>query len=406
MADWLREHGWLLARASDARPTHLLLDGGRARVPDESAGAFLNAYAIAVVQGLRPCLVELRTPVFRLFLDLDVVERADHPLDFARVMTVLQRRVGATFEEDAPRAVVCATPPAATADGGLKAGRHVVWTNVWCTAATALALRAAVVDDLQAELPDACVKPWTAVVDACVFRANGLRMPWSAKARGGAGVYVPVEAWTAGGAEAVGEVGGVSAVRRWVRELSIRAPGHAETPVREGAEVVVDEEQAAEGVALRGTTTSLAAYEAVLPALLAALPAPYAGSRFIAAIRAESCFILRSSSRYCANVEREHTASNVYFVLSLKGVRQKCYCRNESIEGRRWGLCRDYGGETHPVPDEVLTAFFGAPAVEEATAAFKLPSAKSAGSMASLESLLARSRPPPPKAPRRKKAKA
>ena len=406
--DWLREHGWLLDRrraAEGAKPTHLLLDGGKARVPDESAGAFLNAYAIAVVRGPPPSLVELRTPVFRLFLDLDVRVALDAELRFDDVMRVLQKRAAAFFAVDLPRAVVCDTPPTQQEDGSTKAGRHVVWTNVWASASTALAYRAAVVEDLEAALPDACVKSWAQVVDACVFTSNGLRMPFSAKGRAGSGVYLPAAVWE--GEEpveaAVDEVRGVTAVRRWVRELSLRAFGVDETAVREGVHVP----EAAAGEGLCGVSRSVLEYAGALSRLEASLPAEYRDSRFTGVIQGEACYLLRSSSRYCGNAGRPHNTCNIYFVLTLRGIRQGCYCRCDTVEGRRYGQCRDYRGETWPVPDDVLAAFFGAAAVEPATGAadFRMPSAKSVAS-ASLLDVLSNSRPALKAAPRKRASSA
>lgn len=390
---WLADNGWLLRPGDPAKPTHLLLDGGRARVSDDSAGAFLNAYAIAVVKDLRPCIVELRTPVFRLFLDLDVLTAADSPLDRARVMSILQQRAIAFFAtDDTPRAAVCTTAPKTQHDGHVKAGLHVIWTNVWATSAVALAFRAAVVEDLDAAMPDACAKPWAKVVDACVFTANGLRMPFSEKGRGGAAVYAPAEVWAGDAVEAaVGEVGGVSAVRRWVRELSIRSFGVDETPLREGVEVSFDASEAGGGAdaCLLGTSVSLKPYEAALRLLDAALPVQYAGQRFTGVIKAENCFLLRSTSRYCENAGRSHTTCNIYFTLTLKGIRQMCYCRCDTAEGRKYGMCKDFKGAFYPVPDEALAAFFGV--VESNPHA--LPSTKTTNS-SSLVRVLSMARPP------------
>ena len=403
--EWVKEHGWWLSSTSppDARPTHLLLDGGKVRVPDESAGAFLNAYAIAVVKRLQPCVVELRTAVFRMFLDLDVVEPSDAPLDFGAVMRILQARAAQFFAEDEPRAVVCETARKGVGGdgGGIKAGRHVVWTNVRVTSATALAYRAAVVEDLEAGLPGACVKPWRSVVDACVFQANGLRMPFSEKGRGNTATYGPAQVWT-GAAEwkAVEAPSGVSAVREWVRTLSVRTFGLDDTPVREGVEVPTEASQ--DG--LCGTSKSLTEYRAVLPALDAALPVQFAGQRFTGVIKTDSCFLLRSSAQYCMNLGRTHNSCGTYFVLSLKGIRQKCYCRCPTTEGRKFGLCKDFGSEMWPVPEEVLTAFFGAQsAVPPGFRPAVLPSSK-ASSAGDLAGLLSRSRPPL-KAPPRKRRK-
>ena len=155
MGDWL--HPWRLGRGhddADRRPTHLLLDGGRLCVPDAAAGRFLNAYAIAVVQQRRPCVVELRTPVFRLFMDLDIKTAAGAALDVDAAVRVIQGRVAAFFDVEQPRCVVCVSPPAALDDGAVKQGRHLHWPDVRVAPATALALRELVVGDLDLALPE------------------------------------------------------------------------------------------------------------------------------------------------------------------------------------------------------------------------------------------------------------
>lgn len=407
-SQWIRDNGWWMATRSDSgtKATHLLLNGGKVCVPRESEGAFLSAYSIAVVKGVEPCVVELRTSVFRMFLDLDIKTGEDTPLDFEGVMTIIQTRASAFFDEDSPRAIVCVTD-AKRADDGVKAGRHVVWTNVFATSSTALAFRTALIDDLEAALPGACTKPWTSVVDACVFQSNGLRMPFSAKGSGNSSTYVPSEVWT-GTADVdrlAAPPSGVSATRHWVNQLSIRTFGVDETPVREGVEVeLVDAGGGQDG--LRGVARRMAEYDAVLPSLDASLPAQFDGHRFTGVIKTETCFLLRSSSQYCLNVDRKHTTSNVYFVLSPKGIRQKCYCRQETAEGRKHGFCKDFASETWPVAEEALLAFFGDRKLVSDPSAFQptvLPSVKASLSSSGLEQLLSRSRPPLKAAKKRKK---
>ena len=410
-SQWIRDSGWWMARGdsggSGAKPTHLLLSGGRVCVPNESAGAFLNAYAIAVVKGAEPCVVELRTSVFRMFLDLDIKTPEDSPLDFeAAVMPIIQKRATEFFDEDEPRAIVCVTEAKRT-DDGVKAGKHVVWTNLYATSSTAMAFRAALLDDLEAALPGACTKAWASVVDACVFQANGLRMPFSAKGAANSSTYVPSQVWT--GTTAVDSLAappsGVSATRHWVHQLSIRTFGIDETPVREGVEVVLaDTGGQAE---LRGVASSVAEYAAALPSLDASLPIQFGGQRFTGVIKTETCFLLRSSSQYCTNVARKHTTSNVYFVLTPKGIRQKCYCRLESTEGRTHGQCKDFASEIWPVAEDALLAFFGErkPVAPAAASTFQpsiMPSAKASLS-SGLEALLSRSRPPLKAAPKKRK---
>ena len=389
---WLRDRGWWLAHDDPRKPTHLLLDGGKVLVPDEAAGAFLNAYSIAVVKELAPAVVERRTPVFKLFMDLDVKTARDaEPLEFDAVVTTIQLRAAAFFQEDHPRLVVCDTPPT-TKDGVTKAGRHLVWTNIHVRAPAALAFRLAVIDDLDRQFPHACANPWDAVVDKCVFTTNGLRMPWSTKGRGGPGTYTPSHVWVETEGVAVDPPHGVAATREWVRELSIREFGVDETPVRPGVEMP-DMGDAGAGGSLNGTAKRVAEYAPFLAALVRCLPPPFADATITGIMQTESCFLLRSSSQFCLNRGGRHNSCGTFYVLTLKGIRQKCWCACETTENRTFGMCKDFGSDFYAVPDEVLRAFFGAGAALPGD--FKpvvLPSARR--SCEGLSDLLSRSRPP------------
>lgn len=375
-SDWIRQGGWWLSYGHDARPTHLLLDGGKACVPDDAAGAFLNAYALAVVRNLKPCVVELRTKVFRLFLDLDIKTHRDAPrLDLHKLVSTLQTCVVRFFKVDEPRAVVCSTQPVDLGEH-IKDGKHVVWTNVWVTSSTALAFREAVLDDLQAALPDACARPWESVVDSCVFKSNGLRMPFSAKGRSSNATYTPSHVWVGEHHEEVEEPSGVAAVRAWVHSLSIRTFNMAETGVREGILVRHASNEASKEASKEacGVAKSLTQYKHVLPLLQQALPVQYAGQRFTGLVEFESCFVLRSSTQYCGNKQGLHNTCGVYFVLTLNGIYQGCYCRCDTTDGRRWGLCKDFKSDVWEVDPRVLRAFFP-DKTTAATVATALPSA-------------------------------
>lgn len=399
MAAWLRDHGWWLPHNDPRKPTHLLLDGGKVLVPDEETGAFLNAYALAVVKNVTAvAVVELRTPVFKLFLDLDIktsTTSAVKDLDFNAVVTVVQQRAAAFFDEDQPRVLVCETPRVTGDDGVTKAGRHLVWTNIKVRAPLALAFRAALLEDLAREMPEACARPWDAVVDKCVFTSNGLRMPWSTKGRGGAGTYTPSHVWVATECVAVDPPAGVAATREWVRELSIRNVTDDETAVRPGVEV--DVELAMHdigGAGVRGTSKRVSEYAPVLDALVRCLPPDFADATVTGILQTESCFLLRSSSQFCLNRGGRHNSCGTFYVLTTRGIRQKCFCACETTENRQFGMCRDYGSDIYAVPDDILRAFFGTDAALPGD--FKpavLPSAKRRSSEG-LQDLLSRCRPP------------
>lgn len=369
----LRTRGWFCG--PEQSPTHLLLDGGKLRVPDDAAGEFLNAYATALVRDAtssrRPCIVEVRTPAFRLFLDLDA-RAPDAEFWTSSTLARLGAAIDATVREcfalgeDAAAVTVCGAPAKALADGLLhKVGLHVHLPDIVVTSSTALAFRARLLGRLTDGWADSgLADSWDKTVDAAVYTSSGLRMAWSGKGASEGRHYAPLGAYGAatGFVAAEAFVPTVSAYREWVRRLSVRAPDGIETPLKPEMEATVaatTTERAA--VSVRGV--SMAAYDSeVLKMLDDALPPVFIGQRFSGIVATSTSFLLRSTARYCYNLNppRGHHNNNVYFVLTRQGISQRCYCRCETIEGRCGVTCRDFESESWKVPQAAIDAFFGA----------------------------------------------
>ena len=364
-----RKMGWCLARGDAARPTHLLLSGGRLLVPDDMHALFLNEYASSVArEGYPPGVVELRTPVFRMFLDLDFgsSERWDpDPDEDADFFGRLRQAAAEVWPGEASAEMIACR--ARDGDADPKRGYHVYWPGVWTTAATATAFRDGVVEMLEALLPGRYATPWPVVVDACVFKGNGLRLPFCRKKGGEARVYLPWRRWAPEEPD-----GGVvlepgdrpSVVRAWLARLGVRSRtgSQQETPcsmqVAAAAEAA-DERRAAPRESLAGLAEPLAALEACLGP-------DHAGQRFTDLTRlGAECVSLRSSSRFCANLGRRHKNNTVYFVLTRAGLSQRCFCKCDTTEGREFGYCRDFKGPPLAVPTAAADALLRPPATQD-----------------------------------------
>lgn len=345
---WLRR--WRVPAGAAGPASHLCLDGGRLSVKDADHAEFLNAYAAAVVRGHVPCVVETRTPLFRFFVDVDAKVPDPAAFDVRRACLAIAAAVGAAVSP-APACVVCV--PSEPHEH--KVGVHLHFPAVTLAPATALWLRGRIVDALVAADADQC--DWARVIDAAVYRGSGLRLPWSGKRAGDTRVYVPVARIEDGAWSDVPPVVGVAATRAWVHELSVRDFGGVATLASPGGGAE-DETNAPV------CPESLAAYADVLPLVDAVLPVQHAGQRFVGVVSLgaspdQRTFMLRSTSRWCANLGRAHNSNNVYFQLTRAGVCQRCYCRCDTTEGRRHGLCKDFSSAVWPVPERVTDAFFG-----------------------------------------------
>lgn len=401
---WLRErkHWQTKGQEDGLSPTHLFLTGGKARVPDDMATLFLNAYANAIVRGDTPSISECRTPVFRLFMDLDIKAKTSSLDTLRDIGLFIAQQASMFFVCEVPEVTVLTTQPKViVGTENVKHGVHLVWANVFTSSHIALAFRTILVEKLETKFKDLFCISWDSIVDVCVYKSSGLRMPFSYKGTEPR-FYAPSATilgsmWHDTPAPATLTV---SFVREWVLKTSIRAPGILRTPLHEGIEVPDGD---GKDHTLDATYASLSEFAHVLPRLDAALPFVYVGQKFVSVLRMDNCFIIRSSSRYCANLGRAHNTNNVYFVLTRQGISQRCYCRCETTDGRKFGMCKDFSGECHEVHAEIIDAFFGESTTSTSSrhsntatttiAPLPLPSQSMRASFNDLDALLRKSRP-------------
>ncbi len=403
MRDVLQANGWWLKRgvgqSVTKKATHLLLDGGRAHVPEGSEGQFLNEYVLVLTRNPTspPAVVELRTPVFRMFMDVDAKLPAGTVADFDALWKAIYD-VSADFFAEVPRMVVC-TAPVKTDGDTAKHGAHLIWPEVWVRAEVALAFRDVLVPALRETFGDALfANGWEDIVDACVYKANGLRMPWSVKAHGEGRPYTPACEVTAAGVEAIPTVTGVTALRTWVHDLSIRGHGKAPSALQPHIHVAQASPTRRKG---GGASQPLDAYANVLPLVDAALPPEYKPQKFTGLFRTPHTVMLRSTSHFCRNLGRAHKSNTVYFVVSTDGVRQKCFCRCETTDERKYGMCKDYESELFDLSKEAIETLLAAAAaaaplrgtlVDQNVASLPSEKSKSLNSLDALLSLGVKSR--------------
>lgn len=340
--DWLRV--WRAPRNSK-HFTHLLLDGGKLAVPDERAGAFLNEYANAIARGETPKVVELKTPVFRLFVDLDFKEPAS---EFSECLVDACLNVArASFGETTEMIVM---------RNDVSHGVHLVFPDVYVTPGIALAFRSEVLKN-----SGECATMHEKIYDKCVYGPTGLRMPYSGKADK-PGVYVPTERVSVTGSEVRSEVivaSTAAGLRDVLKRTSIRAP-FASATQSSLFEAATSEEDSSCSRAERvyGIPGSVA------DKVVACLPACFRDSRIThVQCPAADVLVLKTDSRVCGNLGwRAHNSNTVYFVLhrTKQTVVQRCYCRCETLEHRVAGvMCKDYASPEFPVPKGVVHALFG-----------------------------------------------
>lgn len=324
-----------------ATPTHLLLDGGKLCVPDDQAGAFINVYFNHILKNEKLSVVEIKTPIFRLFLDLDIKGGSvDAGGDASRLFEVARASVADFWEvEDLPKMIVATADPKNLETGGTKTGYHVHFPDIYTNAPIAMKFRAHLLVNLDIAF-EGRGYAWSDIVDEAVFKGSGLRLLYASKGRGEDRPYSPLSPLATTPRDR----------RIMVHETSIRAPSAVLTKCRGGEDRIADQPEKL-GHVVVGRSVSLAAFDDVLPRVQAALPEVYGDHKFTGCFKTEHSVYLKSSARYCHNVEREHTTSTVYFQISRLGVQQRCFCRKDDRG------CASYASVPYPLAAEVVAEF-------------------------------------------------
>jgi hypothetical protein len=394
--EWARQKGWW-SNDKSKKATHLCLDGGRLLVNDESAGLFLNAYASAILRASkprdpdpRPCLVEVRTPVFVLHADLDAkaslsnvsnetIEEHMHLICLAMHTALFEFFQFQDPEIENVKTIICTTEAKRVDDTTVKHGRHVLFPGIKVTSDIALSFRNHVLNALERiECP--FEGGWKTVIDAAVYTSSGLRMPFAAKKPDDQRTYVP-STMMMGPTPHISLLKTESPedVRAWIHELSIRCSATSTTTPLNAAIIV--RPATSESNAVNVAARNIECYRESLDGIMKILPLEYWGTQFTGLIETSHCLYLRSSSRYCFNLGRSHRSNNVYFVVTKEGkVAQRCYCRrleNHPHE-TQFGLCKDYTSPWWgPIDQSIVETLFGmgsddiiAPVSSSSTASF------------------------------------
>lgn len=365
---------WLKANSphGTGELSHLSLAGGKYCLPTSLNGAFLIKYSRAIRAGEPLSIIERRTPMFHLFVDLDWATEqpvpAEQQLELASFVAQQAFLIYAPSNRD-QQVVVATRKPGPRNDGLMKGGMHLHWPDILTDAATAQLFRETAVSRCRERFGDDLLpKPWEDVIDDHVFKGSGLRLLYSIKQDSG-DAYKPQ--WLLriavhdevgmGRPEIMGSTSCVDDIRHWVQTCSIRYHGVGKTPVRACVEDIIRPEG---GQPLKDA--SLEKHTRPLEELRSVLPDCYSSCRFLKLLEGDhGKFILRTDSRTCLNLQPDgegkagaHKSNGIYFVIDRSETYQACFCNCETEEGRVHGPCRGFRSETWQTPARLADSLF------------------------------------------------
>jgi hypothetical protein len=352
--------------------SHVLMDGGVLSVPFDKLNDFYEKYIEAISSGEKLFIVEQKTSVYNFFMDIDYKDEDSLSID--EIKSICKIICDKVKRHGGKKCLISVSPPKKC--GSLtKTGVHLNWPGFVVDQASAIALREHILVALSKSKGST---DWNDIVDAAVYgdlyrktKGSGFRMPWSHKkakheACNGEGcshcekgkvnqlAYLPVFMYTPEPLSTIIRVDPkpdvellkMSAVRTDAPQNAFIQPPSA--PVREGGFTEDETKDEVQDEQLKSDI------EAFIRKNLEGQSDAYITKLF----KHRNVFLLATNSNYCENLKRKHNSNHVWFIISGKVILQKCFCKCETLRGRRDGFCKDFCGRRHELPKQVIDRLY------------------------------------------------
>lgn len=370
---WLKARKYWVSDPGDHRTiTHFFMDGGKCHVPDDAVEEFFTIYCDALAKGVKQYVVEARTPLFKLFMDLDIQSKAPIPDDLlSRICKCVHACSREFFDPMDSNFIICNCPERVLPESGhYKRGVHLHWTNVFVSSSKAMVFRNTVLMKCVETFGECFAVPWANILDQTVFKSSGLRIIGSSK-KDAPGEYYPSLMITKDN-NLITVENPVNNLQEWVLATTIRTTTQRsiDTTDHGGEEKILKSEYKGDFSHLNVKEHS-DLVDAVSKVI--ATVKDKTGQPFFKKMRVTSLYKIKEGShltyiigttcKNCLNKVGDsglHRSNHVYFVANDAGVFQKCFCRCETTEGRKYMMCRDFKFRlSEGLPDQVYKTLFG-----------------------------------------------
>ena len=296
--------------------SHTLMSGGSLSVPTGESTQFMKTY-IEEVTKMKLYVVELKTPSFYMFMDVDYV--GESKLSRDEIVSIVHK-----IHQVIPGRCVAAVAKPKPKDSLIKSGIHIHWPETIVDKSHAIEL----MDEVKASLPDLA-----SFIDDSVYKGSGLRMLWSHK-KGKCGDEDPYIPFYDANNKKFFEKQNPSF--HLLKLFSIRY----EDSVIKGEEVTPKNETDIEMFVYRCMNDERRYKNC---------KEPFDTARITKMTRDKNMVFVQTPSRYCMNTKRCHKSNHVYYVINLeRGVLyQKCFDEN----------CKSYEGLHHKMSPQILEEF-------------------------------------------------
>tara|TARA_B110000240_G_scaffold193810_1_gene240281 strand:+ start:1943 stop:3400 length:1458 start_codon:yes stop_codon:yes gene_type:complete len=352
--------------------SHVLMDGGVLSVPFDKLNIFYEKYIKAIESGEKLFIVEQKSDVYNFFVDIDYKD--DQPMTMSEIRDVCKIICDKVKRHGGRDCLISVAPPKMIGDL-VKTGIHMNWYGYVVDQSSALALRDHILIALSTVKSS---MDWNEIIDVSVYgsfdrktKGSGLRMPWSHKMAkhipcGGQGcelcdkgkivqaAYLPVFMYTPEPLSTLMRIDQTPSIK--ILSLSAVRTNEVQHVNIEPPSIVIKE----------GTFTEAQTKDEVHNNQLKEMIEEFIQENLegqkayivTKIFKHKDTYLVSTNSKYCENLKRAHSSNHVWFHISGKIIAQKCFCRCETIRGRRDGFCKDFYGRKYELPDKIIQRLY------------------------------------------------
>jgi hypothetical protein len=364
--------------------THFLLDGGIWKIPKTEYTEFLKRLGLDLQNGEKHYISENRTPVFKFIVDLDFYEaEAININQVEYIVKEIQKVIFEYFGEH--YVIICGSDNKTVIKDSVeyvKSGFHLVWPKIWLTVETAKTIRNLIIEKLLSTFNERdSINEWADVVDLAVYEDNGLRMVGCRKMGfckscknkkdfkadcvtcKGTGKIDENRVYSPRSILNCSDKGYLTKLKSdiFVQLVETSIYNYADLPetklIKSLPEVVSVKKTTTKKVYDSKQDESMVKIENFIKKNFK----EYSKARIKKLTKdpTEQKYYAEPCDNFCMNVDRCHTSSSVYFQITPTGICQRCYCRKDSIEGRKNGPCGSYSSKLVPLSRQLQSFLFG-----------------------------------------------
>lgn len=358
LREWCRKNNFNNAR----NLSHVLMDGGVLSIPCDKLREFYEEYIKSVKSGEKVFVVEQKTPTYNFFVDVDYKD--DEALSIDQVKSVCQVICDKVATFGGGECLVTVSEPKPK-DGKIKTGIHLNWNGLVVNQEGSIQLMYHVISTLEKVYP---AKDWTKIIDSSVYgslgtKGSGFRLPWSHKktvhpdckgvgctlcdkGKITEGEYLPLFKYSRGSMNHTDH----EITIEGLMNATVRTQVTAVTEIPELVVVCQPVKKRREGDFTQSETKNELFNSELIRLLEVFIRKSMDGNedtKVLGVFKCKSVHLVKTTSRYCENIRRNHNSNHVKIVIDRGLIYQKCFCKCETTHGRRLGMCKDFSGRKH-----------------------------------------------------------